>query len=68
MDPDMGENGRVVFFKQNDTLSYSVPFGVHPFNGSVYVLERFKDIPIKPDRYTFFVVASDAAKSEHERR
>ncbi|EEC18238.1 cadherin-repeats domain-containing protein [Ixodes scapularis] len=68
VDPDMGENGRVVFFKQNDTLSYSVPFGVHPFNGSVYVLDRFKDIPVKPDRYTFFVVASDAARSEHERR
>ncbi|KAG0424080.1 hypothetical protein HPB47_000170 [Ixodes persulcatus] len=68
VDPDMGENGRVVFFKQNDTLSYSVPFGVHPFNGSVYVLDRFKDIPVKPERYTFFVVASDAARSEHERR
>ncbi|XP_037269642.2 protocadherin Fat 3 isoform X1 [Rhipicephalus microplus] len=68
VDPDMGDNGRVVFFKQNDTLSSKVPFGVHPFNGSVYVLDQFRDIAVKPDRYTFFVIASDVAKSVHERR
>lgn len=68
IDPDMGDNGRVVYFKQNNTLSANVPFGVHPFNGSVYVLEQFRDIAVKPDRYTFFVIASDVAKSVHERR
>ncbi|XP_064457801.1 protocadherin Fat 3-like [Ornithodoros turicata] len=68
LDPDLSDNGRVVFYKQNDTLSSSVPFGVHPFNGSIYVESRFAQIAVKPERYTFFVVASDSARSVHERR
>ncbi|XP_022692572.1 protocadherin Fat 4-like isoform X3 [Varroa jacobsoni] len=68
VDPDLGDNGRVVFFKQNDTLSLGVPFDVHPINGSVFVLNTFTQIAVKQDRYTFFVIASDSVKNPHERR
>lgn len=67
IDSDLGENGLVVYYKQNDTISQSVPFDVHLHNGSVYVLDSFAHLPNKADHYTFFVVASDLARSHFER-
>ncbi|XP_054156169.1 protocadherin Fat 4-like isoform X2 [Oppia nitens] len=67
-DKDLNENGRVVYYKQNDTISQSVPFDVFPHNGSIYVTDTFPHLVAKPTQYTFFVVASDSAKSRFERR
>jgi len=67
-DKDLNENGRVIYFKQNDTISQTVPFDVFPHNGSVYVTDTFLHLPNKPDQYTFFIVASDSAKIRFERR
>lgn len=67
-DNDLAENGQVVYFKQNDSISRAAPFDVHLQNGSVYVLESFTHIQSKLDQYTFFVVASDLAKIQFERR
>lgn len=67
-DNDLNENGQVIYYKQNDTISQRVPFEVHPQNGSIFVLESFTMLIKKPETYTFFVVASDSAKIEYERR
>lgn len=67
-DNDLAENGQVVYFKQNDSISQNCPFDVHLRNGSVFVLDSFRAVIRKPDQYTFFVVASDLAKIQHERR
>ncbi|GIY34023.1 protocadherin Fat 2 [Caerostris extrusa] len=68
LDPDLDVNGVVRYRLQNDSLSQMVPFDVHPENGSIYILESFKNIREKPPRYTFFVQASDLARIESERR
>jgi len=67
-DNDLEENGRVIYFKQNDSISQNAPFDVHPQNGTVYVTPYFGQIPKKQTQYTFFVVASDLAKIHFERR
>ncbi|RWS30694.1 protocadherin Fat 4-like protein, partial [Leptotrombidium deliense] len=67
-DNDLGENGQVVYFKQNDSLGATVPFDVHPQNGSIYALEEFFSLTKKQDHYTFFVVATDLPKIQFERR
>lgn len=67
-DNDLAENGLVVYYKQNDTISQSVPFDVDPHNGSVYVLDSFPHLHKKLEYYTFFVVASDMARLHFERR
>lgn len=67
-DNDLEENGRVIYFKQNDSISQNAPFDVHLHNGTVYVTEAFANIPRKQGQYTFFVVASDSAKIHFERR
>ncbi|CAL1272163.1 unnamed protein product [Larinioides sclopetarius] len=68
LDPDLDINGVVRYRRQNDSLSQTVPFDVHPENGSIYILESFRAIREKPARYTFFVQASDLARIESERR
>ena len=67
-DKDLNENGRVFYYKQNDSLSQNAPFDVHSHNGSIYVLDSFSHSNNKPEQYTFFVVASDSAKIHYERR
>jgi hypothetical protein len=68
-DKDLSENGRITYYKQNDSISQSqVPFDVFPHNGSIFVTDSFVHLPNKPDQYTFFVVASDSAKIKFERR
>lgn len=67
-DKDINENGKVIYYKQNDTISQSVPFEVFPHNGSIYVADTFDQLINKPEQFTFFVVASDLAKQHHERR
>lgn len=67
-DRDINENGRVIYYKQNDSLSQNSPFDVFPHNGSIYVSEKFSLMINKPEQLTFFVVASDLAQMHHERR
>lgn len=67
-DNDLEENGQVFYYKQNDSISQNAPFDIHRHNGSVFVLESFNHIPKKQSQYTFFVVASDSAKIQFERR
>ncbi|XP_053211715.1 protocadherin Fat 4-like isoform X1 [Panonychus citri] len=67
-DNDLAENGQVIYYKQNDSLSQRVPFDVYPGNGSIYVLDSFLALPKKQESYTFFVIASDSAKIAFERR
>ncbi|OTF81020.1 protocadherin Fat 4-like protein, partial [Euroglyphus maynei] len=67
-DRDINENGRIIYYKQNDSLSQNGPFDVYPQNGSIYVTDRFSQMLSKPGQFTFFVVASDLAKMHHERR
>ncbi|RWS16902.1 protocadherin Fat 4-like protein, partial [Dinothrombium tinctorium] len=67
-DNDLAENGQVVYYKQNDSLSSTVPFDVHSQNGSIYVLPEFVSLLKKQDHYTFFVVATDMPKIQFERR
>ena len=67
-DKDIEENGKVIYYKQNDTISQLVPFEVYSTNGSIYVSESFSLMPNKPEQFTFFIVASDLATLQHERR
>nr|XP_046916120.1 protocadherin Fat 4-like isoform X2 [Dermatophagoides farinae] len=67
-DRDINENGRIIYYKQNDSLSQNGPFDVYPHNGSIYVTDKFSQMLNKPGQFTFFVVASDLAKMHHERR
>nr|XP_027203228.1 protocadherin Fat 4-like [Dermatophagoides pteronyssinus] len=71
-DRDINENGRIIYYKQNDSLSQNSPFDVYPQNGSIYVTDRFSSMnsksPTPIGQFTFFVVASDMAKMIHERR
>lgn len=67
-DRDINENGKVIYYKQNDSLSQNAPFEVFPHNGSIFVSDRFGQMINKPGQLTFFVVASDLAKMHHERR
>lgn len=67
-DIDLGDNGRIMYFKQNDTLSKNAPFDVHPNNGSIFVLDSFAHMTSKPTQFTFFVVATDQARIHFERR
>ena len=67
-DKDINENGKVIYYKQNDTISQSVPFEVFPHNGSIVVSEHFFQMINKPEQFTFFIVASDLATLHHERR
>ncbi|XP_076330075.1 protocadherin Fat 4-like [Tachypleus tridentatus] len=68
IDPDIGVNGVIHYSKQDDYLSKSAPFGVHAVNGSIYVLDKFSKIHLKPAQYTFFVLATDSADIGYERR
>ncbi|KAI2804340.1 hypothetical protein BLOT_003322, partial [Blomia tropicalis] len=67
-DKDINENGKVIYFKQNDTISQNVPFEIFPHNGSIVVSDRFPLLSNKPEQFTFFIVASDLATLHHERR
>lgn len=67
-DKDVNENGKVIYYKQNDTISQNVPFEVFPHNGSIVVNDRFPLLLTKPEQFTFFIVASDMANLHHERR
>lgn len=67
-DRDINENGKVIYYKQNDTISQNVPFEVFPHNGSIYVSDKFAHLLYKPEHFTFFIVASDLANLHHERR
>lgn len=67
-DRDLGDNGRVQYFKQNDTISLSAPFDVNPLNGSIFVLPQFTRLARKQSSYTMFVKAIDSAQIHFERR
>lgn len=64
----MGDNGRVQYFKQNDSISLGAPFDVNPLNGSIFVLPQFTRLAKKQSSYTLFVKAVDSALIHFERR
>ncbi|XP_023209390.1 protocadherin Fat 4-like, partial [Centruroides sculpturatus] len=68
IDPDLGNNGLVQYSIQQDSVGKSVPFRITSLNGSVVITEAFSKITKKPTRYTFFVLATDRASIESERR
>lgn len=67
-DRDLGDNGRVQYFKQNDSISLGAPFDVNPLNGSIFVLPQFTRLAKKQSSYTLFVKAIDSAQIHFERR
>lgn len=67
-DRDLGDNGRVQYFKQNDSISLGSPFDVNPLNGSIFVLPQFTRLAKKQSSYTLFVKAIDSAQIHFERR
>jgi len=67
-DRDLGDNGRVQYFKQNDSISLGAPFDVNPLNGSIFVLPQFTRLARKQSSYTMFVKAIDSAQIHFERR
>lgn len=68
IDPDLGNNGLVQYSIQQDSVGKSVPFRITSLNGSIVITEAFSKIIRKPSRYTFFVLATDRASIESERR
>lgn len=67
-DRDLADNGKVQYFKQNDTISLSAPFDVNPTNGSIFVLPAFTRLAKKQSSYTMFIKAIDSALIHFERR
>lgn len=67
-DRDLGDNGRVQYFKQNDSISLGAPFDVNPLNGSIFVLPQFTRLAKKQSSYTMFIKAIDSALLLNDRR
>jgi len=67
-DRDLGDNGRVQYYKQNDSISLAAPFDVNAQNGSIFVLPQFTRLAKKLSSYTLFVKAIDSASIHFERR